>query len=283
MPMDFSGYCAEGTIVDERMEKIDEGVELRIITFKPSTVNENPVVVFVGGWITQIDAWKTVLQEMTKDFTVLYVETREKISSRMSNNAEYSIAAIGDDIVRLITKWNFSARSYILAGSSLGATVIVESFRNLSIQPAAVVLISPNAIFRVPVFWKIIIALFYPPFYEVLKPFLKWYLKHFRLDVKSDSAQYKKYSSAMDAADPFKLKKAITALAKYSIWHSLESINCPTLLIGASKDLLHEPDQFRKITSLLSHCASVDLETNANTHSPIMVQEIRKYLKQINQ
>jgi pimeloyl-ACP methyl ester carboxylesterase len=278
---DFSPYCAEGTIVHERMEHIADGIELRVISFTPSIINSNPVIIFVAGWITQIDAWKSVLQEMTKDFTVLYVETREKISSHIDGNAEYSIETIGNDIARLIEQWSFPPNGYVLVGSSLGATVIVECFHTLTKVPAALVLISPNAVFRVPMIWKMIIALFYPPFYIFLKPFVKWYLKHFRLDVKVDEAQYKKYSDALDAADPWKLKKAVIALEQYSIWHRLEALQCPVLLVGALKDLIHEPDHFQTIASMVPQVSVVDLETNANTHSPIVVVEIRKYFKKI--
>jgi pimeloyl-ACP methyl ester carboxylesterase len=278
---EFSQYCAEGTIVQEQMEQITEGIELRVISFTPSVIHSNPVIIFVAGWITQIDAWKSVLQEMTKDFTVLYVETREKISSRMDSNAEYSIEAIGNDIVRLIEQRSFPSNRYVLIGSSLGATVIVECFHALTKRPAALVLISPNAVFRVPMIWKMIIALFYPPFYVVIKPFVKWYLKHFRLNVKVDEAQYKKYSDALDAADPWKLKKAVIALEQYSIWHRLEALQCPVLLIGALKDLIHEPDHFQTIASLMPQVSVIDLETNAITHSPVVVVEIRNYLKKI--
>ncbi len=277
----ISDYCAKGTIVHERMERIAEGIELRVLSFTPPVVHQNPLIVFVAGWITQIDAWKSVLQEMTKDFTVLYVETREKISSRMDAGAEYSIEAIGTDIVRLIEQWDIPPRGYVLVGSSLGATVIVESFHALTKPPAALVLISPNAVFRVPMIWKVIIVFFYPPFYVLIKPFVKWYLKYFRLDTEADEAQYKKYCAALDAADPWKLKKAVIALSRYSIWHRLESLSCPVLLVGAFKDLLHEPDNFHKIAPMIPQVSVVDLETNANTHSPLVVSEIRKYLKTI--
>ncbi|MFA6469714.1 MAG: alpha/beta hydrolase [Bacteroidota bacterium] len=278
---DFTEYCAEGTIVRERMEKGADGALLRVLSFTPPKVHATPVVIFIAGWITQMDAWKSVLREMTKDFTVLYVETREKISSRMENNSEYSIEAIGDDIVRLIEQWTFPPSGYVLAGSSLGATVIVECFHALTKPPAALLLISPNAVFRVPLIWKVIIALFYPPMYKVIKPFVKWYLKYFRLNVQVDEAQYRKYSNALDVADPWKLKKAVIALERYTIWHRLGSLHCPVLLIGALKDLIHEPGHFQTIASLLPQVSVVDLETNANTHSPMMVVELRNYLKNI--
>ena len=42
--------------------------------------------------------------------------------------------------------------------------------------------------------------------------FVKWYLGKFRLDLENDMAQYEKYCNALDAADPRKLKPAVTML-----------------------------------------------------------------------
>ncbi|MFZ4621712.1 MAG: alpha/beta fold hydrolase [Bacteroidota bacterium] len=279
IPMEsLSEYCAEGTIIRERMEKAGNDAELRVISFTPAIPTKNPAIVFVAGWISQMDAWKSVLQEMTKDFPVLYIETREKISSRMSADAEYSIEAIGSDIVQLIEQWKLPDNEYFLAGSSLGATVIVESYHALKSRPAAIVLISPNAVFRVPMLWKVVITLFYPPMYLVIKPFVKFYLKHFRMNVQADGAQYKKYSSALDGADPWKLKKAVIAVSRYSIWHRLASLDRPVLLIGALQDLLHEPGHFQTIASKIPRVTVVDLNTNAETHSPRTVAAIRTFL-----
>ncbi len=282
IPMEsLTEYCADGTVIHERMERAGDDAELRIISFTPSVACSNPVIVFVAGWISQMDAWKSVLQEMTKDFPVLYIETREKISSRMSPDSEYSIEAIGSDIVKLLEQWNLPENGYLLAGSSLGATVIVESYRTLKSLPAAVVLISPNAVFRVPLLWKAVITLFYPPMYLAIKPFVKFYLKHFRMNVQADAAQYKKYSSALDGADPWKLKKAVMAVSRYSIWDRLGSLDRPVLLIGALQDLLHEPGHFQTIASKIPHVTVVDLNTNAETHSPRTVDAIRTFLKDI--
>jgi pimeloyl-ACP methyl ester carboxylesterase len=275
---DLSQFCAEGATVQDRMVEVSDGVALRIVTFLPPVDKGNPSVLFVAGWITQMVAWKIVLREMTKDFIVIYIETREKISSCLKNGLEFSIPAIAGDIVTLVDKLNLRENRYVCFGSSLGATVIVESFHALKHKPHALVLIGPNAVFRVPITWKIIVTLFYPPAYALVKPFAKWYLKNFRLDVKTDLAQYEKYCSAIDSADPWKLKKAVLAVAKYKIWHRLESLNCPTLLIDASKDLLHEPENLRKISSMLPQVTKINLETNQATHSEKVVEEFRRYL-----
>jgi pimeloyl-ACP methyl ester carboxylesterase len=271
-------FCSHDVTYEDRLVTVAEGVVLRVVRFTPSEDVGNPTVLFVAGWITQMIAWKFVLKEMTKDFRVVYVETREKISSQVRGAADYSVSAIGKDLVSLIDRLDFASGPYVMFGSSLGATAIVDCYAALKRKPLALVLVGPNAVFRVPKAWLIVVALFYPPFYALIKPAVKWYLKTFRLDVRSDKDQYQKYCRALDAADPWKLKRAVLAVSKYEIWDRLPFLTCPTLLIGASKDVMHEPENLKKIAAGIRNAVTVDLETNKVAHSESVVQEIRAFL-----
>ncbi len=278
MAENLSVFCAKDVSFKSEMIPIDNRVSLKLIIFTPPAKNNNPAIVFIPGWISLIDGWSDVLQEMTKDFTVYYLETREKISSQISGNADISVEAIGKDIVNLISKLNLKTNEYILFGSSLGASAILDCAYFLNEKPLCLVLIGPNAVIKIPRFGIFLLNLFYPPLYNFCKPYVKWYLKNFRLNTKDDNEQYLKYCNTLDAADPWKLKKAALALSKYSVWNSLSSINIPSLLIGASKDKIHEPGNLRKIVSMLKHSTNTDLGTNKETHSKKVVEEMRKYL-----
>jgi len=273
--------CAPGTKVTNKMITVSPQVKLRIYTFAPQKENNNPAVLFVAGWITLIKAWENVLKEMTKDFQVFYVETREKISSQVTGKVKYGVEDIGQDIVALIDHFKMKDQKYILFGSSLGATSILESCLYLKTKPLCLVLIGPNAVFRVPRFGKVIIRVFWPRLYLILKPFLKWYLKNFRLDVKSDYAQYEKYCNNIDAADPWKLRKGAISLSIYEVWDYIEKVDVPALIVGASKDTLHTPENLHRMVEKMPHATYLDLETNKMTHSEIMVKEMRKYISNL--
>lgn len=275
---DLKKFCAAGANYEEQMIPISDKVQLRVITFTPAHQNHNPTVVFIAGWITLISAWKKVLKEMTRDFTVHYVETREKISSKVTGKVSYGVEDIGQDIVSLISYFQLKDKKYILFGSSLGASAILDCCRLIQNDPLCLVLIGPNAVFRVPRFGKIIIRFFPPRLYLMIKPVVKWYLKTFRLDVKSDYEQYEKYCTNIDAADPWKLKKAVMKLWNWEGWNLLPAIEYPTLIVGASKDSLHEPENLKKIVVMLKNASYIDLETNKGTHSEVMVEEMRKYI-----
>jgi pimeloyl-ACP methyl ester carboxylesterase len=96
--------------------------------------------------------------------------------------------------------------------------------------------------------------------------------------LKTDYDQYKKYSDALDAADPWKLKKGVLKLAKYEVWGILEKISIPALIIGASKDSLHEPENLKMMTTMLPNATYIDLETNKQTHSREMIRRMKGFL-----
>ena len=277
----ISELCAPSSSFSEEWLPASADVLLRVITFLPAQQEDNPDVVFVSGWISKPVAWRDVLREMTRDFRVFYIETREKISSRILGNVSFGVDSIGEDLVQLIPRLGIRPDRYILMGSSLGATAILNAVTALHPQPKALVLVAPNAEFRIPRWGLWLIRPFPPRLYLIFKPFAKWYLRNFRLDLTVDYAQYEKYSNSLDAADPWKLKKAVLALAKYTIWEKLGAITCPVLIVGASKDKLHEPENLKKMTSLLPNAKYIDLETNRRTHSKEVVGALKKFIHEI--
>jgi pimeloyl-ACP methyl ester carboxylesterase len=278
---DIRSFCASGARASERMIELSEGARLRLVTFEPAEDPGHPAVVFVPGWISQLEGWRDVLVEMSRHFRIYLIETREKISSEMNRNATYSVESIGDDILHLIEKLGLEDGSYLLFGSSLGATVILDCYHRIPEKPKCIAVVAPNAVFHVPVYWKVIVYLFYPRLYLLLKPAIKWYLKHFRLNVQVDLAQYQKYCRALDAADPFKLKKAAMAFWKYTIWDRLKTIDRPVLLISASQDKLHEPENMKRMMEMLPDAIFEDMGTNRNTHTAAVVDVIRRFLKDL--
>ncbi|MBN2423560.1 MAG: alpha/beta hydrolase [Calditrichaceae bacterium] len=256
---------------------LTEGI-LRLIHFSPLIKHNNISIIFIAGWVTQIDTWREVLTALSPEYPVYYLETREKVSSRMSKNAGYGAQDIAGDIAELVGKLNLKPESFVLAGSSLGTTAIAEACRILPVKPLSLILINTNAEFRVPGIWKLIVTFFYPPLYFMILPVVKWYLRTFRLNIKADPEQYIKYSRALETADPWKLRKAVLALAKYSIWKALRYVNCPVLFISASEDKLHEPQQIKRMTELLSEVNVIDLKTNKAAHGQALIVEIKSFL-----
>ncbi len=277
----LADYCAPGTKFTEQIISVSDNVSLRVITFSPAKPTNQPTILFIPGWISLMKGWKIVLKEMTKDFNIIYAETREKITSQVTGKAEFSVEAIAEDIIKLVEIYKLEKDKYIIFGSSLGGTSILESYQELQPKPLCFALLGPNAEYRTPWWGKIIISIIWPQLYNILRPFIKWYLRKFRLDIESDRAQYDKYCNALDAADPKKLKPAAKALSTYKVWDILKDIELPVLIIGATKDLLHEPQNLIQMDKMLPNSVFLDMETNTYAHGPEMVEELRKYISSI--
>jgi hypothetical protein len=192
MQENLSELCAPGTKYSTEYIKINDNVSLKLRTFIPAKKTTNAPILFVPGWISLIVGWKNVLKEITKDFVVYYIETREKISSRITGEIEYGVEEIGDDIINIISFLKLEDNNYILLGSSLGATAILESCHLFEKKSTCLVLVGPNAIFRVPKLGMGLIYIFPPPLYLFMKPIVKWYLRNFQLGCEKRSGAISK-------------------------------------------------------------------------------------------
>ena len=278
--MDYSQFCADNVSWESTFVPGAKGVELFEIHFKPPKQSLYPPVIFLAGWGSLIYSWEIVLKEMTIDFEVYYVETREKRSAIHQSKQELSIGSLGSDLDPIVAHHNLLGKPYIMFGSSLGATVILDAMSRNKIDPSYSILIGPNAEFNAPWFW-ILIARITPPFlYHIIKPLVKWYMKKHYLDTDSDPDQYLKYVRSLDEAHPKRLRRSVLNFSKYKIWDQLGSIHQKVLIFTGSKDVMHGFENTLKIAKSLSHCDLVDLETNAKTHSVVMVNQMRQFLEE---
>ncbi len=131
----FADYCAPGTTYTEKMVSVSDKVQIRVIEFHPKKTTKQPTALFIPGWISLMKGWKVVLMEMTKDFHIIYAETREKITSQVIGKPEFSVEAIAQDIVILADIYKLKKDKYIIFGSSLGGTSILESYKDLQQIP----------------------------------------------------------------------------------------------------------------------------------------------------
>ncbi len=122
--------------------------------------------------------------ELTRSYTVIYVETREKSTAKISPAHRFRVDEIASDIIHFAEGRIPESVSYVMAGYSLGATVIAEAFPRLQRKPEAVILIEPNSSFPfngIALFLARLAKYLYRP----VVPFVKWYLRTFMIDVKS--------------------------------------------------------------------------------------------------
>jgi len=280
--MDYSQYTDNSTTVKEYMLEVSDGVSLKIIDFAPRNVSqEKPVILFVAGWISLISGWKGVLKVLTAEYRVLYLESREKKSSAVPDvkKVSFSMERLKLDIGEIIEKVISPSEKFMLAGSSLGASAILEYCGSEKRKPLSAVLIGPNAEFRFPKIVGTIIPALHPSLYFSVKPVIKWYLRNFRLDKKNSREQIEKYENTLDCADPYKLKANALALRNYALLNRVDNINVPCLIIGATTDTLHGTENIKRLIKIVPDSLYVELESNMETHSEKAGRVIAEYIQ----
>lgn len=283
--MSYSDYTDESVSVSEYKVAVSDGAELKIVDFIPSGEHENlPLLIFVAGWISLISGWKGVLREVTPVFRTIYIETREKSSSSVIsiNKKNFSMERLKLDLQDVISEIIPSDKDYVLAGSSLGASTILEYCTDSERPAIGAVLIGPNSEFRFPRILGDIIPLIHPGMYKAVKPVIKWYLKNFRLDKKKSADQVAKYERTLDEADPFKLKANALALKNYRVSGGISNITMPCLIVGATTDTLHGTESIKKLTESIPGAEYIELASNTETHNEKAGRLIVDYIKRIS-
>ena len=280
--MDYSLYTDNSTSVKEYMCNVSDGVSLKIIDFTPRNASQGkPVILFVAGWISLISGWKDVLKVLTAQYRVIYLESREKQSSAVPDvkKVSFSMERLKLDIGEIIEKVISPSEKFILAGSSLGASAILEYCGSEKQKPLSAVLIAPITEFRFPKILGTIVPAIHPSLYFSVKPVIKWYLRNFRLDKKNSSEQVKKYENTLDCADPYKLKANALAIRNYAIWGHIVNINVPCLIIGATTDTLHDTEDIKRLLKIIPDSNYIELKSNMETHSEKAGHIIVEYIQ----
>ena len=194
-----------------------------------------------------------ILSTLAPKYRILYVETREKRSAKLPNmkTIDLSIEQMSRDIDALVSEMVPKGQPFYFAGSSMGATVILDYLATKKRQSVNSFLVSPICDFPFPG-WILFIIKFIPAIlYTVIRPILKAYLSYFRLDMRNEPGQVKKYCGTIDAAEPARLKANAYAIRNYSLWKKLSDIKSSVVIIGAKTDNLHGIDIMEKMVKLM--------------------------------
>jgi pimeloyl-ACP methyl ester carboxylesterase len=276
MDSDYSSFCHAGASYRAEYSALPTGVELLTVIFTPhGRCNTSPIV-FIPGLVSIIENFRETLIELTSTNIVIYIETREKKSAKINSNHRFTIDDITSDIVQFAEQRFSDSMPYVMAGYSLGATVIAEAFCRLKKKPESIILIEPNGSFPFHG-WLLMLARIAGYIYKPVKPFLKWYLKTFIVNLKHDKEIYLINCRNLDTAEPVRLGRAIRDLSSYQMYDCPEKITIPALVVVASKDSFHNHDEGTDLARRIPGAAYLDLLDNTRTHSAAMGRIIRDF------
>lgn len=260
---------------------VDENVRLNVIRFTPEKSGSDVPIIMVAGLGTIVESFHKVVSFLSQRTTLLFVETREKKSSQIEGKRSFGIETQSLDLAKIVDYFKLEGNGYFLLGYSYGATIVAHSYSFLRNKPAGIIFLEPTPVFHYPKWSLILIKYAGSRMYSIIKPFAKWYLGHFYINKKEDNEMAVISSKSLDNADPKKLRRAILDIAGYEVWNRLEVIDCKTLVVGTSKDGLHNKQEVDRMVQMLENAEYLDLETNLRTHSIEMGEIAYRFFQNI--
>ena len=273
----------EGVTTRVEYHRISDGTELRLLLLQPPRgPGAKPPIVFLPGWISSVTGWRSVLEILSREHPVLYIETREKASARLPDDrpVDFSMDRLCADVDEILVDRIPEHGPFVFFGSSLGSTLVLDYLSRGGRNPILAFLVAPNLIFRLPR-WVIIAAKLFPAAgYSVLKPVMKWYLCTFLLDEDAEPEQAERYRSNLDSAEPKRLRQNALELKDYSAWEKLPRVRVPVVVVTGESDSLHHMDDMKRMVSILPRARLEIMDSNRATHSAeaarLALREIRR-------
>jgi len=259
----------------------EAGVRLRMLRWWPRAPGGAEPLLLVAGWVSVVEGWVPLLRELVRERPVAYLETREKRSAdlapgRLTPEA-FTMDRLARDIVEAAGATGFdSARTVVLA-SSMGANAVLEALKDDRLCARAAFLVGPNASFRFP-WWGRIAVRMPPSCIRRAIPFALWYLRRFRVNVRDDPEQMRRYERTLRAADPARLRASAIAILDYEVWPRLDTVRTPVAVGYAAGDTLHGPDEVRRIVAALPRGTAVECPSNSYMHSAAVAGDIRRFV-----
>ena len=82
----------------------------------------------------------------------------------------------------------------------------------------------------------------------------------------------------MEEADVKRWKRVGLRIIFKRYWKTFPKVKNHVILIAAERDKMHDAVDTMKVSKMIKNSTYLNLETNRNTHSGVMVDTIREYL-----
>ena len=269
----------ENIQTQERWIEVEDGISLRILIFSPekSVLEESNPVVMVPGWGSLFEGWRPLISEWGTKKKIFYIETREKKSSRInrkSKKADFVMSRHGLDIRTVIEKMDLEMDEIDWFASSLGSTILIDSFQKGILNGNSAILLAPNSDFAFPLWFNIGINLPIPIFiFKRLVNFVSWKVQK----RTSEPAQKERYLRNFMALDVRKMLLSARSNIGFSLPHDLSSIEVRCGVMTALSDTLHDFDKIKKIKSSIPNCELIEVPSNQYAHEADALNEIEEF------
>ncbi len=283
---DVNPVPVSGVLFDARHLTVEDGVRLRLYEWRPEIDDGTDPILFVAGWISLVTGWVPLLEKLVRSRPVFYLETREKESAEISANlmrpSSFSVPRLAEDLVEVSNQLDLDGDRTVLFGSSMGSNAILEALKGDRLKAKGAFLVGPNAEFHFPWWGRPLVHL--PSWiYSAAKPFVVWYLRTFRVNVREDPEQMARYVRTVRAADPKRIMLSARAVIDYDAMPGLDTISSPVAVAYAANDTLHGAEEVQRIVDAMPRGVSVRCPSNTYMHTAEVITDLDGFLSGSNE
>ena len=265
----------DGNVADEHWIEVESGVSIRVLVWNSEgTGLVSGTVVMVPGWGSLFEGWRPLVTEWVKSRHLIYIETREKASSKFNKRIskdDFSIERHSKDIAAVLEALDVDQAKIDWYSSSLGSTLLIDAFEKGDLGGRSSVLLAPNPDFRFPLWSRMII---YSPLpmvaFRKMVGFVAWVVNR-RTKEEGQKVRYRRALLAQDV--PRMLLSARWNLG-YSLPGDLSNIEVPCAVMTAASDTLHDFGKVERIGDSIPNCRMIKIPSNQYAHEPDVLSEI---------
>ena len=268
-----------GANAEELFVEVAPNISVRVLRWVPtdsSAASLGPVVV-VPGWGSVFEGWRPLLTEWVSRRPIVYIETREKKSARISRKVrreDFEMRHHGDDVAAVLAHLGISSTEVDWFSSSLGSTLLIDAYQSGVLEGRSSSLLAPNDDFPFPLWARILLNVPLPKaIYPALVRFAVWIVER-RTDEEGQRIRYRRSLLSQDLE---RLLLSARANIRYSLPRDLSGVTVPCAVMTAPSDTLHDMEKVLDIVDRLPDAVHIEVPSNQYAHEAGVLVEIEEF------
>ncbi len=249
---------------------------LALRTFAPSNSRNGFTILMIAGWGSIVPGWNGFLDDAKNDFDIVYMESREKSSNKLTKQSERgSIDRLSSDLQEVIDQLHLDPSHLVLFGSCMGTNIIADGLVHQKFDAREFFLVGPQAKWPIPKISKGLLPFLPKRSLSKIKPFLKYWVVHTQCDTEETAA---KYARVLDEASSKKWHHVGKPMAFDDYTEMFSHVPKPVVIVVEEGDKTHIPEDTLNIAKAIENSEIIVMESNKAAHSAKMVVKIREKL-----
>ena len=272
-----------GANAEELFVEVAPNISVRVLRWVPADSSAASLVptVVVPGWGSVFEGWRPLLTEWVSRRPIVYIETREKKSARITRKVrrdDFEMRHHGHDVAAVLGKLGIDSAEVDWFSSSLGATLLIDAYQNDVLAGRSSILLAPNPDFEFPLWARILLKMPLPKFiHPALVRFAVWIVER----RTKEEGQRIRYRRALLSQDLERLLLSSRVNIRYSLPQDLSNASVPCAVMTASSDTLHGMDKVLDIVDRLPNAVLIEVPSNQYAHEADVLAEIEEFQSSI--